>query len=166
MKVTEPTAVAQIAAQARKERPDAAEGKARQAAAPENGKQAKPAETVAVPPKKQDTYTAQDRSAAPPETQETARFNREITRDYSVDSGQVVVKVIDKEDDEVVREIPPEEQRRIKQAIEELNKNSVVNAKTPDAKDVERASAEAAAQRQESQSSPVEKNGGGVDITT
>lgn len=165
MKVTEPAAVAQVAAQARTERPNAAEGKARQAAAPENGKQAKPAETVAVPPKKEDTYTAQAKPSAP-EAQVTAKFNREIARDYSVDSGQVVVKVIDKEDDEVVREIPPEEQRRIKQAIEELNKNSVVNAKTPDAKDVERASAEAAAQRQENQGAPVEKNVGGVDVTT
>jgi len=81
---------------------------------------------------------AKPREEAAPKNGDSARapmteLNREISRNYSVEeTGQVVVKVIDKAEDKVIREIPPEEQRRIHQAIAKLNQESVVNAHKPE----------------------------------
>lgn len=49
-----------------------------------------------------------------------ALLTRDVRRDYTVDNGGLVVKVIDKKEDEVIREIPPEEQRRIKEAMSRI----------------------------------------------
>ena len=69
-----------------------------------------------------------------PETAERDRGDdnaavKEVRRDYAVDNGGLVVKVIDTKENEVIREIPPEEERKIRQAIskvveKELDKNS------------------------------------------
>ncbi|MBI4828602.1 MAG: flagellar protein FlaG [Nitrospinae bacterium] len=104
--------------------------------------------------KKTDTAPAEakPREEAAPKNGDSARgpmpeLSREITRNYSVeDSGQVVVKVIDKAEDKVIREIPPEEQRRIHQAIAKLNQESVVNAHRPEPRAAAEAGAEVAAE--------------------
>ena len=59
--------------------------------------------------------------------------NRQIRRDYSVDNQRLVVKVIDTNKNEVIKEIPPEEERRIRQAVSEMaaqeqNPETQVNA--------------------------------------
>jgi flagellar protein FlaG len=87
-----------------------------------------------------------------------AKMSREIGRDYSVDQGQVVVKVIDKDSNEVVREIPPEELRRIKQAISEINRNSVAST--------EKRAAERAEQNASRDGAQTQPDEHGVDVTT
>ncbi|VAX17575.1 hypothetical protein MNBD_NITROSPINAE03-1123 [hydrothermal vent metagenome] len=107
----------------------------------------------------------QDNGAKPlaPEAKPLApegNLSKNIGRDYSVEQGQVVVKVIDKENDKVVREIPPEELRRIKQAISEINRNSVALVEKRAAKEADQASTE---QRKTETASSASS---GVDVTT
>lgn len=47
-------------------------------------------------------------------------LTRDVRRDYTVDNGGLVVKVIDQEEDKVIKEIPPEEQRRIREAVSRI----------------------------------------------
>ena len=57
----------------------------------------------------------------------------DLRRSYNVEEGEVVVRFVDKKDDEVVKEIPAKELRRIKEAIAKFV-DSELNQKpqTPD----------------------------------
>lgn len=51
-------------------------------------------------------------------------LNPNLRADYTVsDGGELVVRIVDRDNDQVVRQIPDEEQQRIRQAIAEANKS-------------------------------------------
>ncbi len=144
MEVNETSAVSQIAASRKVDvQPGAVKTKPRQGGEPETGVTEKNGEKVSISSNKQAVVEragagrgrevqAENQGDNPLSTQNAPEFNRDISRDYSVDdTGQMVVKIIDTQKDEVVREIPPEEQRRIKEAIAELNKSSVATTIKP-----------------------------------
>jgi len=144
MEVNETSAVSQVAAGRKIDvQPGAVKTRQRQGDEPETGAPENNGEKVSISSNKQDVVVrvgsgrgrevrAENQGVNPSSTQNAPEFNRDISRDYSVDdTGQMVVKIIDKQKDEVVREIPPEEQRRIKEAIAELNKSSVATEIKP-----------------------------------
>lgn len=49
--------------------------------------------------------------------------NTPLRRDYDVENGNLVVKFVDTHDNKVVKEIPAEESRRIKEAISKFRAN-------------------------------------------
>jgi len=120
------------------------------------------------PDAQQASYTASQDNGAKPLAPE-GNLSKNIGRDYSVEQGQVVVKVIDKENNKVVREIPPEELRRIKQAISEINRNSAASVEKRAAKEAEQQQTSA-----EQQQAPAEQRkadtassaSSGVNVTT
>jgi len=179
MNVTQ-SAVAQVAAKARPESQSTTKSKlqspekspTRQTGAVSAKQPAGASEVVRLSSQKSDVVERQ--TAPKPDAQQAPGANgqdngakpvapegnltKNIGRDYSVEQGQVVVKVIDKENNKVVREIPPEELRRIKQAISEINQNSVVSIEKRDARQAEQATNE----QRKTESVPASS----VDVTT
>ncbi|VAX14842.1 hypothetical protein MNBD_NITROSPINAE04-1692 [hydrothermal vent metagenome] len=178
MKVAE-SAVAQVAAQARPEsqsarkpKPQSSESTQTRQAGASAAKQASGASEVVrlssqktdvverqnapKPDSQQASYTTSQDNGAKPLAPE-GNLSKNIGRDYSVEQGQVVVKVIDKESDKVVREIPPEELRRIKQAISEINRNSVASIEKRDARQ---------AANEQRKAETASSASGGVNVTT
>jgi len=64
-----------------------------------------------------------EKKFTPPEGKEAPQGNAQRL-DYSVEEGSLVVKVIDTDEGEVVKEIPAEDERRIRQAISKFAENA------------------------------------------
>ncbi len=56
--------------------------------------------------------------------------NTPLRRDYEVENGNLVVKFVDTQDNKIVKEIPAEESRRIKEAISRFRESESVHVKT------------------------------------
>lgn len=57
------------------------------------------------------------------EQEQKAEVGASVRRDYSVEDGNLVVRFIDTEANRVIKEIPAEEMRRIKEAISRFQEN-------------------------------------------
>ncbi|VAX25697.1 hypothetical protein MNBD_NITROSPINAE02-8 [hydrothermal vent metagenome] len=93
-----------------------------------------------------------DKQRTEPRPEEVRSVNAEkvndtpLRRDYEVENGNLVVKFVDTQDNKIVKEIPAEESRRIKEAISKFRENESVhvntsiegeNAKAKDAKEID-----------------------------
>ncbi len=63
---------------------------------------------------------------------ETVEKDSRVRRDYSLDQGNLVVKIIDTDANTVVREIPSEDARRIREAIAKFQDAGNSGNQTPD----------------------------------
>lgn len=66
------------------------------------------------------TVSEEEKRSETREDNDSGDEAQNVRRDYTVDNSELVVKVIDTKENEVIREIPPEEERRIREAMSEL----------------------------------------------